>query len=82
MRLSVPGRCSLKHLRLRVPRRTPIRAAPCRAQALPALKNPIGVHALTWVGGWSEKECAHAAVQSAKLGYDLVEVITLWTRRG
>eukprot|EP00959_Pyramimonas_sp_CCMP1952_P265241 5546488-Pyramimonas_sp.AAC.2 len=36
--------------------------------------NPIGVHALTWVGGWSEKECRHAASQSAKLGYDLVEV--------
>ena len=74
MRLSVPRPCSLTHLRPRVARRTPIRAAPCRAQALPALHNPIGVHALTWVGGWSETECIHAALQSSKLGYDLVEV--------
>jgi hypothetical protein len=36
--------------------------------------NPIGVHALTWVGGWSEKECRLAASGSAKLGYGLVEV--------
>jgi len=36
--------------------------------------NPIGVHALTWVGGWSEEECTFAARESASLGYDLVEI--------
>lgn len=39
--------------------------------------NPIGVHALTWVGGWSEEECTFAARESASLGYDLVEVISI-----
>lgn len=55
------------------------RAVPTGARREPKLEvccsvNPIGVHALTWVGGWSEKECRLAASGSAKLGYGLVEV--------
>jgi D-psicose/D-tagatose/L-ribulose 3-epimerase len=40
----------------------------------PAAPNPIGVHALVWVGGWTEPE-ARTAVESTKAaGYDLIEI--------
>jgi D-psicose/D-tagatose/L-ribulose 3-epimerase len=36
--------------------------------------NPIGVHALVWVGGWTEPE-ARTAIESTKAaGYDLIEI--------
>jgi D-psicose/D-tagatose/L-ribulose 3-epimerase len=36
--------------------------------------NPLGVHALVWVGGWSEAECDHAVTSTAALGYDFIEI--------
>jgi D-psicose/D-tagatose/L-ribulose 3-epimerase len=40
----------------------------------PAASNPIGVHALVWVGGWTEPE-ARTAIESTKAaGYDLIEI--------
>ena len=39
--------------------------------------NKLGVHALVWVGGWSHEECEKAIGQSAKLGYDLIEIPAL-----
>jgi D-psicose/D-tagatose/L-ribulose 3-epimerase len=34
----------------------------------------LGVHALVWVGGWSEAECTQAIRSSAELGYDFIEI--------
>jgi D-psicose/D-tagatose/L-ribulose 3-epimerase len=34
----------------------------------------LGVHALVWVGGWSEADCAKAIRSSAELGYDFIEI--------
>jgi D-psicose/D-tagatose/L-ribulose 3-epimerase len=39
--------------------------------------NSIGVHALVWVGGWSEQECRQAIENSRTSGYDLIEVPVL-----
>jgi D-psicose/D-tagatose/L-ribulose 3-epimerase len=40
----------------------------------PAAPNRIGVHALVWVGGWTQPE-ARAAIESTKAaGYDLIEI--------
>jgi D-psicose/D-tagatose/L-ribulose 3-epimerase len=40
----------------------------------PKASNPIGVHALVWVGGWTEPE-ARTAIESTKAaGYDLIEI--------
>ena len=36
--------------------------------------NKLGVHALVWVGGWSEAECASAIRNTAELGYDFIEI--------
>ena len=36
--------------------------------------NKLGVHALVWVGGWSEAECAKAIRSTAELGYDYIEI--------
>jgi D-psicose/D-tagatose/L-ribulose 3-epimerase len=36
--------------------------------------NRLGVHALVWVGGWSEAECGRAIRSTAKLGYDFIEI--------
>ena len=36
--------------------------------------NKIGVHALVWVGGWSEAESEQAIAATAACGYDLIEV--------
>jgi len=39
--------------------------------------NKLGVHALVWVGGWSHEECSKAVEQTARLGYDLIEIPAL-----
>ena len=36
--------------------------------------NRIGLHALVWVGGWSEAESERAIAGTAELGYDLIEI--------
>lgn len=38
------------------------------------MRNEIGVHALVWVGGWSEAESEKAISSAAALGYDLIEI--------
>ncbi len=38
------------------------------------MRNRIGVHALVWVGGWSEAESDKAIGSAAALGYDLIEI--------
>lgn len=37
-------------------------------------QNPLGIHALCSVGGWSEKEARHAISSAADIGYDLIEI--------
>ncbi|GAB4384117.1 MAG: sugar phosphate isomerase/epimerase [Elainellaceae cyanobacterium] len=39
--------------------------------------NRIGVHALVWVGGWSEPECRLAIESSKAAGFDLIEIPVL-----
>jgi D-psicose/D-tagatose/L-ribulose 3-epimerase len=39
--------------------------------------NRVGVHALVWVGGWSEAECHRAIEDSRAAGYDLIEIPVL-----
>ena len=34
----------------------------------------LGVHALVWVGGWSEAESEKAIRSTAELGYDFIEI--------
>ena len=41
------------------------------------MNNKIGVHALVWVGGWSEAESEQAISATAACGYDLIEVLLL-----
>lgn len=41
------------------------------------MNNRIGIHALVWVGGWSEKEARKAISSSAEAGYDLIELAAL-----
>ena len=41
------------------------------------MKNKLGVHALVWVGGWSQDECTRAIAQTAELGFDLIEAPAL-----
>ncbi len=41
--------------------------------------NKLGVHALSWVGGWTEEEARTAIEGSARLGYDLIEIPALDT---
>ena len=36
--------------------------------------NRLGVHALAWVGGWSEADSAKAIRSTAELGYDFLEI--------
>ena len=38
------------------------------------MSNKLGVHALVWVGGWSEAESEQAIAATAELGYDLIEI--------
>jgi D-psicose/D-tagatose/L-ribulose 3-epimerase len=42
--------------------------------ATPARPNPLGVHALVWVGGTTPDEVATAIRQTAAAGYDLLEL--------
>ncbi len=39
--------------------------------------NKLGIHALVWAGGWSHDECALAIEQTAKIGYDYIEIPAL-----
>ncbi|RIJ69836.1 sugar phosphate isomerase/epimerase [Nakamurella silvestris] len=41
------------------------------------MANRIGIHALVWVGGWSEAEARKAISSSAETGYDLIELAAL-----
>lgn len=41
------------------------------------MMNQIGVHALVWVGGWSEAECRKAIENSKAAGFDLIEIPVL-----
>ena len=41
------------------------------------MNNKIGIHALVWVGGWSEDEARKAVSSSAEAGYDLIELAAL-----
>jgi D-psicose/D-tagatose/L-ribulose 3-epimerase len=36
--------------------------------------NRLGVHALVWVGGWSEPEARRAVAATADTGFDLIEL--------
>ncbi|MFO1057154.1 MAG: sugar phosphate isomerase/epimerase [Dongiaceae bacterium] len=36
--------------------------------------NKLGIHALVWVGGWSQNESRQAIAGAAETGYDLIEV--------
>lgn len=40
-------------------------------------ENKLGVHALCWVGGWSEAEARKAIEGTARVGYDLIEIPAL-----
>jgi D-psicose/D-tagatose/L-ribulose 3-epimerase len=39
--------------------------------------NPLGVHALVWVGGWSEADARRAMAATAAAGFDLLEIPVL-----
>ena len=39
--------------------------------------NPLGIHALVWVGGWTPEEAEIAISSSARIGYDLIEIPAL-----
>ena len=39
-----------------------------------APKNPVGIHAFVWVGGWGEAEARRAIEQTAAAGYELIEI--------
>ena len=39
--------------------------------------NPLGIHALVWVGGWSPEEAELAISSTARAGYDLIEIPAL-----
>ena len=39
--------------------------------------NPLGVHALVWVGGWSPDQARHAVAATAEAGFDLIEIPVL-----
>lgn len=39
--------------------------------------NKLGIHALVWVGGWTEPEARYAIEQTASAGYDLIEIPVL-----
>jgi D-psicose/D-tagatose/L-ribulose 3-epimerase len=41
------------------------------------MANKLGVHALVWVGGWTHAEAEKAILQSAELGFDLIEIPAL-----
>lgn len=39
--------------------------------------NKLGVHALVWEKAWSHEECARAIANTAKVGFDLIEIPAL-----
>jgi D-psicose/D-tagatose/L-ribulose 3-epimerase len=39
--------------------------------------NPLGIHALVWVGGWTPEEAELAISSTARAGYDLIEIPAL-----
>ena len=39
--------------------------------------NPLGIHALVWVGGWSPEEAELAISSTARAGFDLIEIPAL-----
>jgi D-psicose/D-tagatose/L-ribulose 3-epimerase len=39
--------------------------------------NPLGIHALVWVGGWTAEEAELAISSTARAGYDLIEIPAL-----
>jgi len=41
------------------------------------LSNVLGVHALVWAGGWSEKEVIESISQTKNAGYQLIEIPAL-----
>ena len=41
------------------------------------MANRIGIHALVWVGGWTEEDARTAVKSSAEAGYDLIELAAL-----
>jgi D-psicose/D-tagatose/L-ribulose 3-epimerase len=41
------------------------------------MANRIGIHALVWVGGWTEDEATRAIASSAEAGFDLIELAAL-----
>ncbi|MEP9381053.1 sugar phosphate isomerase/epimerase family protein [Nocardioides sp. KR10-350] len=41
------------------------------------MSNRFGVHALVWVGGWSEEQARRAISSSKNAGYDLIELAAL-----
>lgn len=43
--------------------------------------NPLGVHALVWVEGWSELECRRAISLTRQVGFDLIEIPLLEPRQ-
>lgn len=40
-------------------------------------RNPLGVHALVWVGGWSHADCEQAVTATKEAGFDLIEIPAL-----
>ncbi|CAB9529084.1 ribulose 3-epimerase [Seminavis robusta] len=38
------------------------------------IPNPLGVHALTWVGGWSHEQCRHACQRTKEAGFSVIEI--------
>lgn len=38
------------------------------------LGNPLGLHALVWVGDWTPSSAKHAIASTADLGFDLIEI--------
>lgn len=41
------------------------------------VSNPVGVHGLVWVGGWSPEQARRAVAGSAEAGFDLIELPAL-----
>ena len=42
------------------------------------LPNLLGIHALVWVGNWSNEECIRTAIRNSKqAGYDVIEIPAL-----
>lgn len=41
------------------------------------LRNPLGIHALVWTGGWSHEDCELAISSAKQAGYDLIEIPAL-----